>query len=50
MIRFFTSLGETEELRIAGRHVYENFPRLMELSVAMQSARSLCSKNGNSKG
>lgn len=31
--------GETEELRIAGRYVRDNFPGLMELSEAAHQAK-----------
>lgn len=40
MVIAYAERGETEELREAGRYVYNNFPRLIELSNAMSSARS----------
>lgn len=39
MITEYLTHGETKELREAGSYVYENFPRLVELSDAMSSAR-----------
>lgn len=40
MVTAYADRGETEELREAGRYVYENFPRLVELSHAMSNARA----------
>jgi hypothetical protein len=40
MITAYGEYGETAELREAGKWVYENFPRLIELSNAMSEARS----------
>lgn len=40
MVTAYANRGETEELREAGRYVYENFPRLVELSNAMSNARA----------
>lgn len=40
MVNEYSRHGETAELRKAGEHVYENFPGLIELSVAMSNARS----------
>ncbi|MGZ8256610.1 MAG: hypothetical protein ACXWTX_02445 [Gallionella sp.] len=39
MLNYYAKNGETSELRQAGEWVYANFPRLIELSEAMQSAR-----------
>lgn len=39
MLNEYAQHGETEELREAGEHVYDNFPRLIELSKAMSDAR-----------
>lgn len=39
MLIEYAQHGETEELCEAGVHVYENFPRLIELSKAMSGAR-----------
>ena len=39
MLKEYSVNGETEELRMAGEYVSENFPRLIELSSAMQNAR-----------
>lgn len=39
MVNEYARHGETEELRQAGKYVYENFPRLIELSNAMSNAR-----------
>ncbi|PKO59827.1 MAG: hypothetical protein CVU23_13855 [Betaproteobacteria bacterium HGW-Betaproteobacteria-17] len=40
MATAYADRGETEELREAGRWVYVNFPRLVELSDAMANARA----------
>jgi len=40
MINEYSNSGETEELCAAGHYVYENFPRLVELSNAMSDARA----------
>lgn len=40
MVTAYADRGETEELREAGRWVYGNFPRLVELSDAMANARA----------
>lgn len=40
MVGEYAERGETAELRMAGMWVYENFPRLIELSEAMHSARA----------
>lgn len=40
MVQEYAKHGETGELRQAGEYVYENFPRLVELSQAMYEARS----------
>lgn len=40
MVSEYAAHGETEELRAAGKYVYANFPRLIELSNAMSSARA----------
>lgn len=40
MIAEYSLHGETEDLRVAGRYVYDAFPRLIELSEAMSIARS----------
>lgn len=40
MIQAYIDRGETDELCQAGRYVYENFPRLVELSNAMSDARA----------
>lgn len=40
MLGEYEKHGETEELRQAGQYVYENFPRLIELSEAMNDARA----------
>lgn len=40
MVAEYAQNGETAELRQAGAYVYENFPRLIELSEAMSDARS----------
>lgn len=40
MVNAYADEGETEELRRAGKWVYENFPGLVELSNAMRDARS----------
>jgi hypothetical protein len=40
MVNDYSLNGETPELRIAGEYVRQNFPRLIELSVAMSIARS----------
>jgi hypothetical protein len=39
MVKEFADVGENEELCIAGRWVYEEFPDLIELSKAMGDAR-----------
>lgn len=39
MMNEYAMHGETAELRLAGSYVYENFPRLIELSGAMCDAR-----------
>lgn len=39
MVKAYADQGETEELRQAGAWVYEEFPRLVELSKAMSEAR-----------
>jgi hypothetical protein len=39
MLAEYAERGETEELRQAGRWVYQNFPCLIELSDAMRQAR-----------
>lgn len=39
MVQEYAHRGETEDLRVAGKYVYENFPRLVELSRAMSNAR-----------
>lgn len=39
MVAEYAANGETEELRVAGRWVYQDFPRLVELSKAMEDAR-----------
>ena len=39
MVKAYSSVGETEELREAGRYVYENFPGLIELSEAAGRAK-----------
>ncbi len=40
MVNEYANHGETEELRQAGEYVYENFPRLIEISGAMANARA----------
>lgn len=40
LVREYAEKGETEELRTAGEWVYDNFPRLIELSTAMCEARA----------
>lgn len=40
MVTAYADRGETEELREAGRWVYGDFPRLVELSDAMANARA----------
>lgn len=40
MVSEYSAHGETEELRLAGKYVYANFPRLVELSNAMRDARA----------
>jgi hypothetical protein len=40
MVNEYAKHGETAELRQAGEHVYDHFPGLIELSVAMSNARS----------
>lgn len=40
MIVAYARHGETEELRLAGRWVFENFEGLVELSEAMAQARA----------
>lgn len=40
MVAEYAAHGETEELREAGRWVYKDFPRLVQLSKAMQDARA----------
>jgi len=39
MVNEYARYGETEELRVAGRYVYANFPHLIELSNAMSDVR-----------
>lgn len=39
MVHAYADHGETEELRIAGRYVRDNFPGLMELSEAAHQAK-----------
>lgn len=39
MVNEYAVHGETDELCQAGRYVYENFPRLVQLSKAMSDAR-----------
>ena len=39
MLSAYIKKGETEELRIAGKWVYDHFPHLVELSNAMTEAR-----------
>lgn len=41
MVVAYANHGETAELREAGRWVFENFPRLGELSEAMANARAV---------
>jgi hypothetical protein len=41
MVNEYARHGETVELRLAGEHVYANFPRLIELSNAMSDARGI---------
>jgi hypothetical protein len=45
MVREYAARGETDELREAGRWVYENFPGLVELSATMSEARSELYRN-----
>lgn len=40
MMSAYSAHGETEELRQVGQWVYRNFPNLIELSEAMQSAKT----------
>lgn len=40
MVQEYARHGETQELRDAGRYVYENFPGLVEMSLAMSEARA----------
>jgi len=40
MITEYAAHGETQELRDAGLYVYQNFPGLVEMSIAMSEARS----------
>lgn len=40
MVSEYAQYGETAELREAGSWVYQNFPGLIELSVAMSNARA----------
>ncbi|MGN6092223.1 MAG: hypothetical protein ACTHOL_07730 [Luteibacter jiangsuensis] len=40
MVGEYATNGETQELREAGEWVYDHFPRLIQLSDAMQAARS----------
>lgn len=40
MLTAYAKHGETEELRVAGRYVFDEFPRLVELSNAMVEARA----------
>ena len=40
MLAEYSKHGETAELCQAGSWVYENFPRLIELSLAMSNARA----------
>jgi hypothetical protein len=40
MLHAYAEHGETEELREAGAYVFKNFPRLAELSEAMNEAQS----------
>lgn len=44
MIAEYAEHGETAELREAGRWVYDNFPGLIELSLAMSNARASVSQ------
>lgn len=39
IVKEYARVGETEELRRAGKWVYENFEGLVELSTAMYEAR-----------
>lgn len=39
MLNEYAKHGETEALREAGSYVWDNFPRLIELSKAMSNAR-----------
>lgn len=39
MVEDFGKYGETEELRLAGSYVYDNFSRLVELSWASHHAK-----------
>jgi len=40
MVKAYATEGETEELRKTGRFVYDNFPRLIELSEAACEAKA----------
>lgn len=40
MVQAYAEHGETEELRQAGKYVFDNFPGLVELSNAMCEARA----------
>jgi hypothetical protein len=40
MVQAYADRGETEELRQAGKYVFENFPGLVKLSNAMYEARA----------